>query len=158
MVSRLVNRVSAVGLALVAAMMLAAAPAGADHVAEITADGSWCKLGELANSRGGLGFDLITDRATIEIDPATGDLVYSCRFDVPSYVPAADRSYPFVGTEDWYLPTRAIKFGGFTCWAPGVRLPPPTEHVTHDSRMVVTPSGVGIMTCTFRALAPPDNG
>ncbi len=128
--------------------VLLAGPAHADHVAEISADGGTCVLGALASSSMGMGFRLVTDRASIDVDHATGDLTYICHFDIPAYRASENTMYM---TRDWFLPRTPIKKDGLGCLAPGHSL----AVTSYNSRVVITPSGNGILRCTFQGFVPP---
>lgn len=134
-------RAAAVVSGVLVTTVLYATPAHADHVGLIARDGSRCSLGEWATGPSGVGVRLFTEKASIEIDTTTGDLTYTCHFDVPVHVAREDH---FFGRE-WNLPGRAVKFD-VTCWPPTYPLEatPSTE-----GGLVITPSGRGILTCTF---------
>ena len=126
---------------MVLATVVVSTPVHADHVAQITSDGSSCVLGPRAGGIQGLGFGLHTEETSIDVDPVTGDLTYHCRFDVPTHVPAAEN----VWGREWNLPKAATTYMP-QCYAPGdmggVRR-------SDESRLVVTPSGRGNLTCRF---------
>lgn len=143
------TRALAATCALSLGTVLLAAPAHADHAAEISADGSRCILGAQASGRMGLGFKLVTFKATIEVDTVTGDLTYTCQFDVPAFHASENTIYM---QHDWYLPDRPIKVIGLRCLPPGAA---DLSVESYDSRMVITPSGNGILTCRFAAYVPP---
>ena len=143
MYGRSLRRAIAVASALGMASVASAVPAYADHAAEISADGERCILGALASARMGLGFKLVTSKATIDFDPATGDLVYTCHFDIPDYKASENTIYM---QHDWYLPDRPITANGIRCLPPGA-LDLSVE--SYNSRMVITPAGTGILRCSF---------
>ena len=141
MPGRSARRTAVVLSALVAATVLSAAPAHADHVGMIARDGSRCVLGEWALGPSGPGLKLLTEKAAIEIDAATGDMTYTCHFVLPAYVAPADH---FFGRE-WYLPTRAVTYN-VTCWPPTY---PREAMMSTEASFVITPSGKGVLKCLF---------
>ena len=145
MVRRLATRTTALVAALTMAGVLLASPASADHVGMVARDASRCVLGEWATGPTGPGVRLFTDRATLDIDPTTGDLTVTCQFDVPAHVDAVDTLWG----REWNLPARATEFA-VGCWAPSY----PYEVRSSDrGRFVVTPSGKGLLSCTFLGFA-----
>lgn len=148
MLRGVVRRAIAVGCGAVLGTVLLASPAHADHVAQITSDGSLCVLGPFAGGPFlGLGFGLRTDKASIDIDRATGDLTYQCKFDVPAHVAARDN----VWGREWNLPGRAVKYAWPRCFAPGSF---DARTQSDEASLLITPSGQGILRCTFWAFAP----
>ena len=125
---------------VVAASIAVAAPAAADHVADIIYDGTVCRMGGLPS---GIGLDVTTtDFHVTTVDGVvTG---YVCHFtDVPQRVTPDENQWG----HDWTLPKHALVVTDFECWPDdGMG----TEFITStDSRFVVMPNGRAVLQCKF---------
>lgn len=124
---------------VLAAPLLSAAPAGADHVVDAGDEG--CRWGAYTNP---VGIDLHTTQVSVERDQTGAITSYTCQFkNVPAYVSADDRW--FYG-DDWHLPKSAFKTSGFECyvfndWDGG-------QDVGYGQG-VITPAGKASVTCTW---------
>lgn len=126
-------------LALVASLGVAA-PANADHGADIIADSGGCRMGGLAS---GAFEDFWTEDYTLTVDRKTGETKgFVCRFhDLP-----AETFYdPSDPEPAWTLPDRAEHLWNVTCWKPELGL-----MVDYQvGRWTLTPGGTAILTCPF---------
>jgi hypothetical protein len=138
------RRRSAVATAvLIGLPLIAAAPARADHVVDVSVDGTSCSWGQSANP---VRVHLQTTHVEVTRDPVTGlASSYSCTFhDVPEHVPAAER---FSRAEDWHLPSRALRTTT-QCWTPDWA-PPIRDVRVGNGAAVITPAGTATVTCRF---------
>lgn len=122
------------GAVVLAAPLVVAAPAQADHNVDAWPGG--CYWGPYA----ALGFELSTDKVSFERDEEGRLTGYTCHFAVPAYVSAEDSA---VG-EEWNLPRRPMRrTDSFPCshaeWA----------GAWGSGSFLITPGGRGHVRCVF---------
>ena len=117
------------------AVTVVAAPARADHVAELRPEAGLCVMGGLESR---IGANVSTTRYThiVKNGVTTG---YVCRFD----------ALPL--RSDWYLPPTSpglFRVSGFGCWLPDSEDP---RHLVESwiSRWTAYPDGRGTLVCQF---------
>lgn len=114
-----------------------AAPANADHVADLFPEDGECRMGGLVT---GTLVDFWTSsmRTTVKNGEITS---FTCQFkNLPTYYYDEDLHPEPV------IVDRARIYTGFECWRSPDGAPWDT---TYDSRFVLTPGGTGTLTCKF---------
>lgn len=136
-------RLLSVGVATTVIVSIAA-PAQADHAAEIPLDGSWCFLGAWTSP---VAMHLYTEnkkdiKLRIRKD---GSARYVCTFrGVPKFLAADDPRN--VWESDWRLPERRTVSRDVYCWRPGEEASG-GDATEPRSKIEVRPNGIVKLTC-----------